>query len=147
MQEQEISAKIMVEIHDINHIMRGVHMKMEQSFGDWRILSMIHHHFKMTQEGMKITTIAEILKVSLPTVSQRVADFEQQGYLERKPSTKDRRVCYLLLTTKGEEAIKESHKYLMEKCAQVIGNMGEEKSMQLFELLQEFKTCLGQVKV
>ncbi|MEG0091788.1 MAG: hypothetical protein RSA20_08200, partial [Oscillospiraceae bacterium] len=84
MTEQEIATKLISALRDTNHMIRNMHLKIDQSFGDWRILNMIHHHLKVTGEGMKASTIAEILKVSLPTVSQKVAEFEQQGYIFRK---------------------------------------------------------------
>ncbi|MEG1895189.1 MAG: MarR family transcriptional regulator [Oscillospiraceae bacterium] len=147
MNEQQIATKLISALRDTNHMIRNMHLKIDQSFGDWRILNMIQHHLKVTGEGMKVTTIADILKVSLPTVSQKVADFEQQGYIYRKQSTTDRRVCYLLLTEKGEAITKQSCELLMNKCETVIGSFGEENAVQLCELLQKFKDCLEATEI
>lgn len=147
MNEQEASAKLMAELYDINHMIRNIHLKNEQSFGDWRILSMIHHHTKISGEGIKASTIAELLKVSLPTVSQRAADFEQQGYIYRKQSAKDRRVYYLRLTEDGEKVISERRDVLTEKCIKAAEGLGTEKTRQLYSLLLEFKECLNQVNI
>lgn len=48
-----------------------------------------------------ISELAEYLKVTKPTATNALERLEQEGYLRKVPSSEDRRVWHVHLTTKG----------------------------------------------
>jgi DNA-binding MarR family transcriptional regulator len=52
-------------------------------------------------EPPMISHLAKYLKVAKPTVTNAIERLEQEGYVRKVPSSEDRRMWYVHLTTKG----------------------------------------------
>lgn len=64
--------------------------------------------FELKKQGsMKATDIAEFLHVTPGAVTSICDKLESQSYIERTKDPKDRRIVKMVLTSKGEQKIKE----------------------------------------
>lgn len=146
MDKREITVKVVNALRDSHHIVHQIPIKAEhiKGYGDCRILAMIDRHYKMTGEGMKPSIIADILKVSAPTVSQKIWELEEKGFLVRRQSQQDRRATYLFLTPQGHQVVEKGFELLMNTCEAAVDHLGPEKAVLLCELLEEFKNGLIQ---
>lgn len=122
---------------DIRRIFRKGHIIERcccQNFGDLRLLRIITHHFNNKATPSQL---AKHLEVSLPTISQKLTNLEDAGYIERKMSSKDRRKTYICLTNKGEELLSEGYRKFMDKVGNAAEKLGDEKCNELVNLLDE----------
>lgn len=144
MSNSEIAPKLMGALRDTNNVIKNMHISNEQNFAEWRILKIIGHHEYIHHEGIKITEIAVMLHVSKPTVSQKIFELEQQGYILRETHTKDRRVQLLTLTEKGHAIAKQNFEAIKNNCDKAVVMLGEENAIKLYELLEQFIICLNE---
>lgn len=86
--------------------------------------------------------IAERLGVSPATLSESVFRQVQAGLLEQAPSTKDRRVKSLKLTTKGRSMLKDCLKQNQAADAAMLRDLSEKERDQLARLLNHCLTAL-----
>jgi DNA-binding MarR family transcriptional regulator len=56
--------------------------------------------------GVRVTTLAERAGMSRQAINYLIRELEERGYLERRPSTEDRRARLVHLTDRGEAAIR-----------------------------------------
>jgi len=77
-----------------------------------------------------ISELAEIMKVTKPTATNALDRLEHDGYVRKVPSSEDRRVWYVHLTTKGLK-ISELHDQIHQGYANLI-----EKALSKNELEQ-----------
>jgi DNA-binding MarR family transcriptional regulator len=90
-----------------------------------------------------ISELAEHLKVAKPTVTNALERLEQEGYLRKVPSSEDRRVWYVHLTTKGlkisllHDQIHQGYAELFEKA------LDKEEVDQLVVLLNKVLMHMG----
>ena len=61
----------------------------------------IFHH--TSEEGSRITELAEIAKITKQSMSALVNQLEEVGYVKRKPDPTDKRAWLLVLTAKGRK--------------------------------------------
>jgi DNA-binding MarR family transcriptional regulator len=80
-----------------------------------------------------ISELAEFLKVTKPTATNALERLEQEGYLRKVPSSEDRRVWYVHLSTKGLK-ISELHDQIHQGYAKLF-----EKALSKNELDQIVK--------
>jgi DNA-binding MarR family transcriptional regulator len=58
----------------------------------------------ITDQGSRITELAQLAQVSKPSVVYLVNDLERLGYVERRPDPDDRRAKLICLTERGARA-------------------------------------------
>ncbi len=90
-----------------------------------------------TRGGISITELSNHLRVTSPTVTQRINALEEMGLTERAIDPDDRRSIKVSLTEKGREAIKKSSETFYALYSQLADHLGKEKSLLLIELLSE----------
>jgi DNA-binding MarR family transcriptional regulator len=56
--------------------------------------------------GVRVTALAERAGMSRQAINYLIRELEERGYLERRPSTEDRRARLVHLTDRGEAAIR-----------------------------------------
>ena len=74
----------------------------------------------------KKASIKELISVTQTTssaVTQLVETLEKHGYVERKPSSKDRRVVIVQFTGQGEEKLSALHRRLIETLLELTGTL------------------------
>ncbi|MBD3920681.1 winged helix-turn-helix transcriptional regulator [Paenibacillus sp. PR3] len=100
----------------------------------------LFHIFKATRQepaGPKASDLARSLNVTMPTVTQMVNVLEARGLLERHRDSKDRRAVRLRLTEQGEAVMSRNHTIMLNKMSSVIEHLGEARSRELVDTLQE----------
>lgn len=73
-------------------------------FDDHRV---VHHNVMahITQEGIRLTELAEKAGMTKQAMSELVIDLERLGYLQRSPDPRDGRAKLIDLTAKGRAAV------------------------------------------
>jgi DNA-binding MarR family transcriptional regulator len=90
-----------------------------------------------------ISELAEQLKVTKPTVTNALERLEQEGYLKKVPSSEDRRVWHVYLSTKGLK-ISELHDQIHQGYAKFFENsLTTEELDQLVTLLNKVIIHIG----
>ena len=88
-------------------------------------------------QGVSISELSRFLRVKPPTVTPAVFALETGGLVERSADPKDRRVTHIRLTPEGIRFIKSRQKLFIARIEGVVNFLGEEKSNQLADLLNE----------
>jgi len=89
---------------------------------------------------LRVLDLSMILRVTSPTISQHLNNLEEQGYVERIHSRKDKRTIMLSITKKGEEALKSHRMKLEEDFSEFVSLLGEEECERLIDYLGEAQT-------
>ncbi|MBQ3008281.1 MAG: MarR family transcriptional regulator, partial [Oscillospiraceae bacterium] len=120
---------------------RHMQMTYYQNSGDLRLLRIIAHH----QEGVMPSTLAHRLEVALPTVSRKLNILEKQELIERKSCEEDRRKTFIFATEKGIQLVEEYYRQFISGFGAVCEKLGDEKTAQLTQLLEEFSGYMDTV--
>jgi DNA-binding MarR family transcriptional regulator len=100
----------------------------------------LFHIFKATRQepaGPKASELARSLNVTMPTVTQMVNVLEARGLLERHRDSADRRAVRIRLTDQGEAVMSRNHSIMLNTIGNVVNHLGEARSRELVETLQE----------
>lgn len=103
-------------------------------------LSLIQLHiifFVKNKKEVSHKQLAEMLNVSLPTTTDLTDRLVKKGFLIRVHSSKDRRIVFLRLTKKGEEAIKKLKEINDQKLKERFERLTNSEKKTLLELLEK----------
>ena len=81
--------------------------------------------------------IEEHFHISNPTVTGILNRLEQKGFIERKLNQKDKRVRAIVLTQKEQDLHEDIVKQIQTMESRFGNVLGEEKKVQLLEILKE----------
>lgn len=87
-------------------------------------------------DGISQRDLAEMLHLSRPTVTTLLQGLEDDGYIERRPDEKDRRVTRAFITERGREVNAEGREFFTRQLNETIGTMSEEDRSELARLLK-----------
>lgn len=134
MNEEEITQRLMQAVMSLRHLFRREPIAglKRSEFG---VLMMIHHHG--AGQGMKVSEISAHLQVTSSSVTQMVTALEAQGLVSRRMDSTDRRSVRVSLTELGNEAVQQAQKHLSDSFAEIAREMGQDKLLQLADLIQE----------
>ena len=82
---------------------------------------------------------AEILKITLGTLTTSVNRLVKKGYVQRLQDEKDRRIVLIKLTDKGQEAYKIHEDFHMEMVAKMLIDLNLEEDKALLGSLEKLK--------
>ena len=87
--------------------------------------------FAIEEEPLTVGEIAAYMDVHKPNVAPIVNTLEENGYIERKPSTEDRRKTYIALLPKGKETCQSIREVIVEQLisSNSVKSMTEAKSV------------------
>ena len=88
-------------------------------------------------EGVKISTLSELLDISKSAVSQVINALEDKGNVVRITTKNDRRVVYVRLTESGEECFAKELQVFFNGMNKIFTKMGEEDTEELLRLLEK----------
>lgn len=94
-------------------------------------------HGERGDRGARVKELSRTMRVAPPSVTQQVNALETRGYLVRQMDPRDRRAVRVILTEKGEQAVRDTSAAFHSRVDHLIAYLGEEKSEQLIDLLQE----------
>ncbi|OQY33574.1 MAG: hypothetical protein B6I38_03505 [Anaerolineaceae bacterium 4572_5.1] len=84
-----------------------------------------------------IQEMAEVLKLSTPTVSVSVRQLEKSQLMARKPHPEDGRAVQLFLTSKGEDVHQRARKFHSQKFEKLLSGLNPEERENLVRLLEK----------
>ena len=96
--------------------------------------------------NISVKELAEILRLDKSGVSRTVEELVQKDYVERKPSTEDRRFVVLNLTLKGKERFEKIENDMYLKFKAVLEQIPEEKREQVVEALKLYNEACTKVE-
>lgn len=89
-------------------------------------------------EGIKMSDLAEKMRVSRPAISKLINSLEEKGDIVRIFGKEDKRTTFIQLTDQGKKRNKEWMKRMDERMERLVVKMGEEDSIELVRLLNKF---------
>jgi DNA-binding MarR family transcriptional regulator len=97
----------------------------------------ILHGMEKDERGVTVSELSAMLEVASPTVTPLVRSLEERGMVLRYNDKEDRRAVRVKLTEQGIAHIKELAKKRSAQIQGLVEFLGEEKSQQLIELLEQ----------
>ena len=106
--------------------------------------------FALVEIGRKpnvsVKELAEILRLDKSGVSRTVEELVQKDYVERKPSTEDRRFVVLNLTLKGKERFEKIENDMNRKFKEILDKIPVGKREQVIEALELYNVACGELE-
>ncbi|MCW7753860.1 MarR family transcriptional regulator [Desulfobotulus sp. H1] len=96
-----------------------------------------------SSEGMRLTELAEVMRVSKASASAMAAKLESRGYLERWPCPEDRRASLLRVTVKSRGLEQEDDRVFRCMAKRIEDSLGQDEYRELSRLL--VRVCAGLV--
>lgn len=93
---------------------------------------------KNMEEQVKVSDIVKYLELSPPAISRVMKTLEEKNFIERHTDKEDRRNTNVTLTAEGKRQFKEWTKEFEDVSLAVFEKLGEEKSNQLLNIMEEF---------
>ncbi len=124
----------------------GIYDRVTTKLSDADIMVLFCVAFCDINQKVKLTDVANTLKVTLPAVTHKVNDLVEKNYLEKVPSEKDLRVIFIRLTETGKvyvESIRDDYYKPIEKLTK---HLGEEDSKNLLRIMEKIGK-IGKIKV
>jgi len=109
-----------------------------------KVLFFIHRGSRNDPRGVMISAISSMMEVTSPTVTPLVRSLEKRGLVVRYTDEEDRRAVRIKLTEQGEAVTRKAHEAYTRRFTGLINYLGEEKSGQLAELLEQVYEYLDQ---
>ena len=83
----------------INHaLMRRNANEKNITRGQGRIIAILNH-----KDGISTRDMSELLNIKVTSLNETLNKLQEKGYVEKRPSEKDKRVLLIYLTGKGRE--------------------------------------------
>lgn len=134
-----IEMKILIGLHrNVNAIDKRTLAVLSEyglTIGQFGVLEALH-----TKGEMTVGQVRDHILSSTGTIPMIVNNLEKSGYLERRADEKDRRVCILRLTRKGESLIQD---VAPKNKKSVIESMSRLEQADKEELLRLLKKLSG----
>ena len=106
--------------------------------------------FALVEIGRKpnvsVKELAEILRLDKSGVSRTVEELVRKDYVERKPSTEDRRFVVLNLTLKGKERFNKIEKDMNLKFKEILDRIPIDKREQVIEALELYNIACDELE-
>lgn len=106
--------------------------------------------FALVEIGRKpnisVKELAEILRLDKSGVSRTVEELVKKDYVERKPSTEDRRFVVLNLTLKGKERFEKIENVMNLKFKEILDKIPSDKRKQVIESLELYNIACGELE-
>lgn len=107
-----------------------------------RLMFYIMHGMEKDERGVTVSELSAMLEVASPTVTPLVRSLEERGMVLRYNDREDRRAVRVKLTEPGIAQVKEIAKIRSAQIQGLVDYLGEEKSQQLIELLEQVYTYM-----
>lgn len=104
--------------------------------------------FALVEIGRKpnvsVKELAEILRLDKSGVSRTVEELVRKDYVERKPSTEDRRYVVLNLTLKGKDRFNKIENDMNLKFKEILDKIPVDKREQVIEALEIYSIACNE---
>ena len=123
------------------------HLHITDRKSDGCELSMAQMNLMMAvrgQEELTLSGLAEVLKVSPPSVSVMVERLVERNMLTRSRSAQDRRKVIIALSPDAEQHIEKVEEQMLMTFIKLVEELGPETARKWGEVLQRVEQVLGQ---
>jgi DNA-binding MarR family transcriptional regulator len=103
-------------------------------------LAAIHGH-----GPLRVSEVAEHLGVDLSVASRQVAALDAAGHVERGADRRDRRAQLVSATDRGERALRDSHRRMVDAIAHALGDWSEDDVETLTKGLDRLRASFAPV--
>lgn len=127
-------------IHDVSRLRRTIADKALRPVGLTRSQSWVLAHLSRNHgAGMMQTELAELMEVGKVTLGGLIDRLEENGYVERRPDSIDRRVKRVHMTSKGKKLVKQMQGIIKKMNVEIMTGIDETKVAAAEEVLQQMK--------
>lgn len=95
-----------------------------------------------TNEGIYVSTLASMLKVSMPQASRLLKSMEEKEYIARVIDKNDRRNTYVSVTELGIQKRNRAKIEMDDYVGRVIEHMGRDNIRQMIDLINKCSTIM-----
>ena len=95
-----------------------------------------------SQGFLKMKDIAHALDISLPAATGLISRLVRMGMVERVYDTKDRRVIYVNLTSKGKKMVAQVKSQRQKKIEHVFGKLSEKERSVYLQIIRKVRNIL-----
>ncbi len=123
----------------------GIYDRIDTKLSDADIMVLFCVAFCDINQKVKLTDIANRLKVTLPAVTHKVNELVKKNFVEKVPSANDLRVVYIRLTTTGKHYVEAIRDTYYKPIAVLANHLGEEDTKTFLRILNKVSQ-LGKIK-
>ena len=131
------SRQLMASFRRFKRMMRKPAASREGRSGEMAVMGVVAFHQVETGEGIRITEIANLLKIAPPTVTQFINGLEKAGWVERRMAPQDRRSVLVFLTDEGKRQHEAFEAHMDEMFRKLATHLGAEDTEHLVRLLDK----------
>ena len=128
-------------LHDVSRLMRIEYDRRVRHLGltraQWRVVAHLRRN-----EGCTQATLADLMEIETPTLGRLLDRLEAAGWVERRPSTADRRAKCLYLTAKPSHIADELLRISSDLERDALNGLGEAERRYMIESLLDAKKNL-----
>ncbi len=125
------SDRVMMGLSKVFRELRGISDNAGMDVGAAAVLIKVALH----PDGIRISDLAEVVRLDLSTISRHVRALEESGYLARKPDPQDRRASLVSLTDAGGETSRALMQARADLFARTCADWPEDDTRALADLL------------
>lgn len=101
----------------------------------------------LKKEGtLSMTALGSRLYISKPYMTSLVDSLIKEGYVERLPDTKDRRVIKISITRTGIEHLHEAHRLFKDGIMKLLADLDEDDLNNLCSSSEVVNSILGKIR-
>lgn len=83
--------------------------------------------------------LSAILNIRATSLSEVLLKLERKGFIQREPSSRDKRTFLISITPAGHEEIQRAKKQELSRHYELIAPLSEQEKRSFFEILQKIK--------
>ena len=140
MKNAERLIRIMQDVRGLE-MPKGPLRDVELSYAQFAVLAGVAQN-----PGCNLTTLAEQLGLSAPTVSVAIRKLEEGNWVLRKGDEKDARITHLYLSPKAKRIMRDMYKQHKLSADRFLARLNEKEQEQLLSLLEKASQIEGASK-
>ncbi len=134
-QVKKEAAALIEVFHRFKHgIRRPDHVGGMKS-GAMSVMGTVALYESKHKEGIRISDIGKLLRISNPTVTQFINSLEKTGWVERRMDANDRRSVQVFLTDVGRRHHQKFENHMNDLFEALVAHLGVEDSRELVRLM------------
>lgn len=142
MKRQDSAARLSFELHSTARLLRRNFDRRAREHGltraRWQVLWLLDR-----EQGLKQAELAERLDVAPISLGRQLDNLEQEGLVERRRDTGDRRCFRIYLTDAAHPALRVLKALAEETRAEALAGLSQTEIVQLHDLLRRIRLNLS----
>ncbi len=143
-EEYTHAVQLFSQISRLNRVFLHMRPKPPLRRGELAVLGAVEHMTAHGEGAVSMSKLAGQMGLSLPAISQKVAELEKLGLAQRVMSEEDRRVVQVTLTAGGKKTAEDSLREMMARTENALARFGDEKTGALLALLADLNAAMDE---